>query len=96
MPRKTRKQKEMAQKRREAGEFESRSQILVKREFSFSENEFKIFQQKKSGEKKFDKSFPDTAQEFAGRDLIKTFLLALTIFGLETVIYFAWFKQARF
>lgn len=96
MPRKTRKQKERAEKRKETGATQGSPEIFVKREFSFSANEFKNFKKEKLHEKKSDKSFSDTATEFAGRDLIKTFLLALAVFSLETVIYFAWFKQAQF
>lgn len=96
MPRKTRKQKERAEKKRETGATQGPPEIFVKREFSFSANEFKNLQQKKIHEKKFDKSFPSATPEFAGRDLVKTFLLALAVFSLETVIYFAWFKQAQF
>lgn len=69
---------------------------LVKREFHFSANDFLQPQEKIFVEKKFDKSLLVNDALFVGRDLLKTAIIALVIFGLETVLYFAWFKQAQF
>ena len=100
MPRKTRKQKERAQKRGAESpamkDGEDASSMLVKREFHFSANDFLQPREKSFIEKKFDKSLFINNARFVGRDILKTTIIALIIFGLETVLYFAWFKQARF
>lgn len=96
MPRKTRKQKEKALKKR--GELhpapygpEGTHTRGVKREFEFS---FTGLETSISKTKKADKSFYLHDSGTTARDLIKTVLLAVVIFSLEIMIYFAWFKKA--
>lgn len=96
MPRKTRKQKERIQKKRAEGTLLNPEANLVKREFSFSKNNFPELQIKKSSIKENDKTLLLENTRPGGRDLLKTLVLAAIIFSLELVIYFAWFKQARF
>lgn len=96
MPRKTRKQKERAQKRKEEEKLLNTETVFVKREFSFSENEIPGLQIKKSPIKGNDKTLPLPSVGTDSRDLLKTLVLAVIIFSLEVVLYFVWFKQARF
>lgn len=100
MPRKTRKQKERTQKRRVENpamkDGEDASSMLVKREFHFSAKDFLQPQEKSFIKKKFDKSLFINNAQFVSRDILKTTIIALIIFGFETVLYFAWFKQAQF
>lgn len=90
MPRKTRKQKERREARRQ---FAQASQAPVKREFEFSFTGLPEKQFAKTEIKKSDKSFYFYQTASTSRDLVKTVVLAALIFSLEIVIYFAWFKQ---
>lgn len=92
MPRKTRKQKERRDARRQS------VQALpgaVKREFEFSFTGLPESKPQGIEIKKSDKSFYFYQTASTSRDLVKTVILAIIIFSLEIVIYFAWFKNGQ-
>lgn len=83
MPRKTRKQKERSRV----------NSTVVKREFEFDFTERDLSKIKQSGAKKHEKSILLGNTSFVAQDLIKTLIIALGMFGLEVVLYLAWFKN---
>lgn len=83
MPRKTRKQKERA--RANFG--------VVNREFEFNFTDDNFSKIKQSGAEKHEKSVLLENNSFVAQDLVKTLIIALGIFGLEVVLYLAWFKN---
>lgn len=89
MPRKTRKQKERASQRHA----QSTNSDLVKREFEFNFTDNNFSKIKQSVAKKHEKSILLVNTSFVTQDLIKTLIIALGMFGLEVVLYLAWFKN---
>lgn len=65
----------------------------VKGEFEFSFIGLPNQELAKNIIKKSDKSFYFYQTASTSRDLVKTVVLALLIFSLEIVIYFAWFEK---
>lgn len=92
MPRKTRKQKEKAQKGQLERDFGHHYEPLVKREFHFSETSLLGSKKGINIVKKSDKSAPAEAVSFVKRDLLKTIVLTSLILAFETVLYLIWFK----
>lgn len=92
MPRKTRKQKEKAQKGQSERDSGHPYEALVKREFHFSQNLPLGSKKRINIVKKSDKSVPAEAVFFVKRDLLKTIVLTSLILALETVLYLIWFK----
>lgn len=89
MPRKTREQKKRAAERKELQVTEV---VPVKREFSFSIPDLSQLQNKASLPKRIEKTIHFDIQTQVKRDLAKVIILALSLFGLELVIYFSWLK----
>lgn len=96
MPRKTRKQKERMQKTREVSLKNQETENLVKREFSFSFNNYTQVQTKKSLSKKNESSSSLSTAKTVNQDLIKTFVIGVLIFTIELVIYLLRFNQVQF
>lgn len=85
MPRKTRKQKEKTQKKRE---LQAPLQEVVKREFEFT---FSGSNLKEYTSKRTESSFRLEQNRLLARDLAKTAIIAVGILSLELVIYWARF-----
>ena len=89
MPQKTRQQKERAAQRRLE---QVQPGTLVKSQFEFSLEEPKFQKAEPELKKEPEKSLHLTDTSLLVRDLVKTLILAASVFSLELVIYFLWFK----
>jgi hypothetical protein len=89
MPRKLRKNKIKSQERRQ---LQSSPEQVVKRDFEFSLNTFPQSPNKTITIKQIDNSHSLDQVKQVRHDIIKTVILAVCVFSLELVIYFAWLK----
>lgn len=89
MPRKLRKNKQKNLKKRQ---LQTGLEEVVKRDFEFSFQNIPQHKNTKTVAKRLDNSLLSQDLNLVKKDLIKSMFLALSIFSLEIVIYFAWFK----
>lgn len=99
MPRKTRKQKMRAAARKGHANFSydtisSKSEEVVKREFSFSLQDLQNSKNKAKNTKYNDISRSFAKPPFLAKDLAKSLVLAALILSLELMIYWARLKSA--
>lgn len=92
MAKRTRKQKERTSRKRQQDTSIQSTATVVKRDFEFSFSNQNLKNSSNIQNKKQEKSSQISSNELNRRDLAKSLILALGIFSLEAMIYWAWFK----